>query len=141
MVNKKKSRGEKSNRLSLIQNNLALLQSLVVKRKGEIMKEVQDLENRWEEAAEPQIEVEERAQAIELTESYTPLDDIERKQLQEIDLALKKMDSGRYGICESCGKAIAMNRLKVVPWARYCRRDAEKEEKVPRGGIPTGVSS
>lgn len=133
---KEKSTGKKSKESSLTKKNPTLLQSLLLKKREEIFKEVRDLENRWEETSEPQIEVEEMAQEIEITELYGKLDENERRQIREIDLALKKMDSGRYGICETCGKPIAMNRLKVIPWTRYCRKDAEKEEKALQGLDP-----
>jgi RNA polymerase-binding transcription factor DksA len=30
------------------------------------------------------------------------------------------MDAGDYGICESCGEAIPLPRLKAVPYAKLC---------------------
>ena len=38
--------------------------------------------------------------------------------LSEIDLALRRMDLGRYGISESSGDPIAYERLLLIPWAR-----------------------
>jgi len=43
-----------------------------------------------------------------------------KKSLDEIDLALKKIDSGKYGVCEVCSKKISKERLKILPTARYC---------------------
>ncbi len=40
--------------------------------------------------------------------------------LREIDGALNRLDDGGYGTCESCGESIASNRLKALPWARFC---------------------
>jgi RNA polymerase-binding protein DksA len=34
--------------------------------------------------------------------------------------ALERIDSGDYGICESCGQAIRKTRLEAVPYARNC---------------------
>jgi DnaK suppressor protein len=137
MMTKGKSTEGRSKRLLLTEKNLALLQNLLLKRREEIFKEVRGLENRWKETSEPQIEVEEMAQEIEITDPNAPLDEIDRRQAKEIDRALKKMDSGIYGICETCGKPIAVNRLKVIPWTRYCRLDAEKDEEIskPNGSV------
>ncbi len=140
MSTKGKLPGEKSREGSLTEKNLALLQGLLLKRREEILKEVEDLENNWEGDSEPQIETEEMAQEIEMTEPFAPLDETERDQVQEIDRALKKVDSGKYGICEICGKPIAMNRLKVIPWTRFCRKDAEKKEKALQGFDPAIVA-
>jgi RNA polymerase-binding transcription factor DksA len=34
--------------------------------------------------------------------------------------ALHRMDAGRFGICESCQKPIADERLEAIPYARFC---------------------
>ncbi len=49
--------------------------------------------------------------------------------LFEIDEALRRIMDGRYGICEISGKAIEKERLKALPYARYCvaiQADMEK---------------
>jgi DnaK suppressor protein len=42
------------------------------------------------------------------------------EQLKEIGDALKRMDEGRYGICENCNEEIDIERLKAYPAARSC---------------------
>lgn len=44
----------------------------------------------------------------------------ELDRLREVEDALHRMDEGRYGICEACGKPIAVARLYAHPSARYC---------------------
>ena len=51
-----------------------------------------------------------------------------RETLLEIEQALEKLDSGRYGVCETCNRPIAFARLKAIPWASQCRRCREREE-------------
>jgi RNA polymerase-binding transcription factor DksA len=41
-------------------------------------------------------------------------------QLQDVERALSKLDSGDYGKCETCGKEIAEPRLEAMPATRYC---------------------
>lgn len=58
-------------------------------------------------------------------------------QLEEIDNALKRIEQGTYGLCESClaeGKApsrsvIPKTRLKAVPFAKECVACARKHER------------
>lgn len=38
----------------------------------------------------------------------------------EIEAALAQVDSGTYGICQTCGKPIEPERLKVMPAAATC---------------------
>jgi DnaK suppressor protein len=47
-----------------------------------------------------------------------------RDQLNEIENALAKFESGTYGICERCGQPIAEARLEVMPATRYCIQHA-----------------
>lgn len=42
------------------------------------------------------------------------------KSLVEVDKALKKVEQGQYGICESCGKKIKPQRLKIFSAATTC---------------------
>lgn len=53
----------------------------------------------------------------------------EQEVLYEIDDALHRIDNNAYGICEQTGNAIEIERLKVLPYARYCREAQEQMEK------------
>ena len=44
----------------------------------------------------------------------------ERIVLDDIEAALRKIEKGEFGFCESCRKKITSQRLKAMPWARYC---------------------
>jgi len=59
--------------------------------------------------------------------------DSERKLLNEIDDALRRIDKGNYGVCEGTGKPIAKARLEAKPWARYC---VEYARMVEDGVVP-----
>jgi DnaK suppressor protein len=53
----------------------------------------------------------------------------ERLELEDIDRALAKIDSGTYGVSELSGRPIPIERLRAVPWARLT---ADEEEKLER---------
>ena len=56
----------------------------------------------------------------------------QRKELNEIELALDKIKIGSFGICEMCEEPIGRARLEVKNFARYCitcREINEKESK------------
>ncbi len=40
--------------------------------------------------------------------------------IRDIDAALKRLDTGRYGVCEVCGTKIPAGRLEAKPEAAYC---------------------
>ncbi len=54
--------------------------------------------------------------------------DIRRQELTAMDEAMGRMERGTYGTCEACGREIPEERLRVMPFARYCREDQEKQE-------------
>jgi len=43
-----------------------------------------------------------------------------RETLDEVERALTKLESGDYGICESCSSPINPARLEAMPTARTC---------------------
>lgn len=51
--------------------------------------------------------------------------------LGEINHALRRIEEGRYGVCEITGKPIPMSRLKAIPWTRFV---AEAERKLENTG-------
>jgi len=55
-----------------------------------------------------------------------------KEELNEIKIALKKIDEGKYGICEMCEEPINKERLLIKSYAKYCiicREIIEKEKK------------
>jgi DnaK suppressor protein len=69
-------------------------------------------------------------EAAVAVQSYTTdilIANLERdiRSLAEIELALRRIDTGKFGICESCGEDISEVRLKALPWARLCLRCAQ----------------
>ena len=44
----------------------------------------------------------------------------ERMILDDIEAALRKIEKGEFGYCEACHKKITGDRLRAMPWARYC---------------------
>ncbi|MGC9006401.1 MAG: TraR/DksA family transcriptional regulator [Sulfurihydrogenibium sp.] len=63
-------------------------------------------------------------------ETYYRLTQADKETLYLIDLALRKIDSGTYGICEECGAIIGEKRLEAIPWVRLCIDCSQNEEIV-----------
>jgi DnaK suppressor protein len=40
--------------------------------------------------------------------------------LSKANRALERVEAGTYGICESCGKSIPIERLEVLPYSTLC---------------------
>ncbi|MDI6732576.1 MAG: TraR/DksA C4-type zinc finger protein [Planctomycetota bacterium] len=50
-------------------------------------------------------------------------------ELKEVDESLERIEDKTYGICEECSNPIGENRLKVIPYARFCVQCKESMEK------------
>ena len=59
--------------------------------------------------------------------------DRERRLISKIKDALDRLESGSFGICESCGEEISDKRLKARPVTTLCidcKKKQENQEKV-----------
>jgi len=52
--------------------------------------------------------------------------------IQKIQQALERIEIGSYGICESCGEDIAIQRLKARPVTTKCLPCKEEEERIEK---------
>ncbi len=57
-----------------------------------------------------------------------------RETLLKIDTALRKLAEDTYGVCEDCGDEISEARLKIMPFAIYCRDCQENREVMEKMG-------
>jgi RNA polymerase-binding transcription factor DksA len=44
----------------------------------------------------------------------------EQQFMDEVTAALERIEKGTFGCCEECGKTIAVGRLEVLPYSRFC---------------------
>ncbi|HEY7397418.1 MAG TPA: TraR/DksA C4-type zinc finger protein [Gaiellaceae bacterium] len=49
-----------------------------------------------------------------------------QQTLEQIDAALARIQDGTFGLCETCGKPIAPERLQAIPWTTRCIDDAKR---------------
>jgi DnaK suppressor protein len=52
-----------------------------------------------------------------------------RDLMGKIDRALARMGGSTYGICSRCGKPIEKARLKALPYADLCIKDAQAQSR------------
>ena len=52
-----------------------------------------------------------------------------RDLLQKISRALKRIETGTYGICDRCGKPIEKARVKALPYVDLCIKDAQAQSR------------
>lgn len=62
------------------------------------------------------------AAASEVSESQRGQQLREREEihLAQIEGGLKRIEAGTFGLCQTCGRPIAPERLEALPWATDC---------------------
>jgi RNA polymerase-binding protein DksA len=80
-------------------------------------------------AEERESELEEHAQEEQSARLLKRMDDRMLHAVREIDAALQRVLKANYGICEACGDAIAIARLRTLPATRYCTDCEARNEK------------
>jgi DnaK suppressor protein len=67
---------------------------------------------------------EENALETENDESLAVIGDVTKREIEDIKLALSRIEAGLYGICTHCGTPIEKERLVAIPYTRFCIRCA-----------------
>lgn len=54
-----------------------------------------------------------------------------KSMLEDVKIAIEKIESNAFGICDDCHEDIGDDRLMAMPWARRCRAcQAQKGVKI-----------
>jgi DnaK suppressor protein len=73
-------------------------------------------------------DLEEMASDTHDTDSVCEIMAVGASTIDQIDLALSKIEEGTYGVCEDCGEHIAFERLEALPFATLCIGCKKKRE-------------
>lgn len=68
----------------------------------------------------PEPDSEERASSRENDEVLERLDESDREEIHQLQEAITRIETGTYGLCTSCRKNIAPERLAALPYASTC---------------------
>jgi DnaK suppressor protein len=100
---------------------LAVLKNILTQERTNALARIQELRRNQggDDATSPGDEMD---VARSLTDVETNASLIERaeERLRAIEDAFGRLSRGRYGICDQCENDIAIERLKVLPFATYC---------------------
>jgi len=79
-------------------------------------------ENRGREAIETDSSPDELDRIQQAAEREYAIGSLERNfnRLREVTAALRRMDTGTFGVCGRCEEEISLKRLAAVPWAPFC---------------------
>ena len=79
-----------------------------------------------------EFEAMERGQTETMVRLLDRLDEREKLEIEAIDLALTRIETGSYGRCQGCGKDIPVTRLQAMPTATTCLACGEAREALKK---------
>ena len=96
------------------------LRSMLAARRQEIYEDLQYLSQSQELRNQGAANICDQAAASVEADIALGITEQDRRELQEIDDALIRIQDGTYGVCEDCQERISMRRLRALPQARRC---------------------
>ncbi len=108
--------------------DLTSIKNILLSKKTELEVRLKKIELNKTRAAGP-LNANSTEQAVELQNKdvVDALDNIEHKQLEEIETALTLIENGTYGTCVSCSEEISAARLGAMPSAKLCITCAKEQ--------------
>ncbi|MCA9012322.1 MAG: TraR/DksA family transcriptional regulator [Planctomycetaceae bacterium] len=103
-------------------NHYSVIKATLEAKLKELMQRAADIEARL--SSPGSADWEENATESEDDEVLSSVGSMTKNEIQEIKLALNRIENGHYGKCTSCGEPIAKARLEDLPYATRCVRCA-----------------
>ena len=64
-------------------------------------------------------------------EMASQLAELDSRELTQIERALRRLEKGTYGVCESCSQKIPLGRLNALPYSTMCIECKREMEEYP----------
>jgi len=113
----------------LTKSQLRTLKQRLLEERDSVIRELRRYVGSATADSTPLVEEADLAQRATEQDYQLRLADKQRKLLNQIQVALRKMESGEYGICEGTGEPIGYKRLSIRPWTRYSIQHKEELER------------
>lgn len=112
------------------QRKIEKLKQLLLQKREEVIGGVMQIRASSQEMGQDGIQdMADEASNLYNQQILMSLNENQRKTLGEVDEALDRIEEGTYGICDSCEKPIALKRLQIKPFAKYCVQCQDVIEK------------
>ena len=114
------------------ENQLEFFRQKLLIWKSELLNEATDTKDDLSEEGLQRPDIADRAQVESDASIKLRTRDRERKLINKIDSAIRRIDLGTYGYCEETGDPIGLKRLMARPIASLCLDAQEKHEKMEK---------
>ena len=100
--------------------------AMLQKEEGKLEEAIKELEKPADFGSDVDNFEEEADEAEELSNRLGEVA-VFKERLEEIKIALQKIENGTYGVCEKCGKEIEREVLEASPESALCKSCKSKE--------------
>lgn len=111
---------------------MAYLRGKLLEKRRALMENVEAQINEVQEPAGMPGDTADMASSMIAQEDTYRVGAVGSDAVAQIDYALQRLESGKYGICEDCGRRIPEARLRAVPFAYLCVECKQHEEEDAR---------
>jgi len=120
----------KGQEMQMDKKRLDYYKKKLVSRREELMKTIARTEEEGRQADDDQtVDLADKAANSYTKEFLFGMTNTDRKILNMIDAALKRIQADEYGVCANCQEEMQQKRLEAVPWAKHCISCQEKMEQ------------
>jgi DnaK suppressor protein len=109
-------------------NRITEFRRLLGEARGRLLRTVAVTDEELQGLSAPEPELSEESARRAVAQLLAGLEGRERRELDEIQAATARLATGDFGLCQVCGAAIPLSRLRAVPWARHCFACQMREE-------------
>src|SRR6266850_5960729 len=117
-------------RQNMDKKRLEYYKKKLLNRRDELVRTITRTEEEGRQADDdPTVDLADKAANSYTKEFLFGMTNTDRVILNQIEAALKRIDSDDYGVCANCQEELQQKRLDAVPWAKHCINCQEKAEK------------
>lgn len=124
------SKGSLSTGMFMDKKRLEYYKKKLLARREELTKTIARTQEEGRTADDdPTVDLADKAANSYTKEFLFGMTNTDRRILNLIDEALKRIKSNEYGVCANCQEEMQQKRLEAVPWAKHCITCQEKMEQ------------
>lgn len=126
--------GRKTMAIESNRGRLETLRSILSRERNKALARVREYRRDQDDEATPAPADElDAARTLAEVETHAGLIEQAEERIKQIDAAFRRLEQGRYGVCEDCGAEIALKRLEALPFATRCVDCQSAHKRLHRG--------
>ncbi|MEW6327595.1 MAG: TraR/DksA C4-type zinc finger protein [Thermodesulfobacteriota bacterium] len=121
----------------LTAREIEVFKERLLKRKRDLWQEVRghlrlEIDEEYQDLLKIPLDEEDKSVVDLKEETALSLIEPKKRELEEIEEALTRVERGEYGLCVDCSGPIGIKRLEIMPETPRCARCQARREKIEK---------